>query len=329
VLVCEDALMRSLFGTDGVRGIANRDLTRDLALALGRAAGMVLGSSGAAVVVGRDTRVSGPMLQSGLVAGLCSAGSEVRIAGIVPSPAVAFLVLDCGASAGAMISASHNPVGDNGVKFFSNAGAKLAEDVEDRIESLVAEPPAEALPAGVDVGVVDGLERAEERYLEHLLSALDGDLVHVTAVAGAAVAAAVPRRDHVVPVVTVRELTLPVAPFTGGPACPAVADTVDGEAEVRRAEHVAVAAASGDEPVRRRAGLGRRHPGCGRPAGRTAVVDPAGVAGHAVAAPAMRGGLPAAGAGDGSAPGAVRAHRSALPAQRARYARAWARISAR
>jgi phosphoglucosamine mutase len=182
--------MGRLFGTDGVRGVANRDLTPDLALALGRAAGCVLGSEGAAVVVGRDTRVSGTMLQSGLVAGLCSSGVEVWVAGVVPSPAVAFFVLDDGAAAGAMISASHNPVGDNGIKFFSDAGAKLPAELEDRIESLVAEPPARDLPVGTEVGVAADLERPEARYIEHLLASLDGDLAGMKVVIDCAYGAA-------------------------------------------------------------------------------------------------------------------------------------------
>src|SRR5688572_14318027 len=110
--------MSRLFGTDGVRGIANRDLTPDLALTLGRAAARVIAPGGGEIVVGRDTRVSGPMLEAALVAGICSSGVDARLAGVVPSPAVAFLTLDEKAAGGAVISASHNPVDDNGIKFF-------------------------------------------------------------------------------------------------------------------------------------------------------------------------------------------------------------------
>src|SRR5688500_16151114 len=114
--------MPRLFGTDGVRGVAHVDLTSDLVLALGRAAGVVLAPDGGTIVVGRDTRVSGPMLEDALVAGLCSAGAHVLRAGIVPTPAVAYLTLEHEAHAGAVISASHNPVEDNGIKFFSAQG---------------------------------------------------------------------------------------------------------------------------------------------------------------------------------------------------------------
>ena len=167
--------MARLFGTDGVRGVANRDLTPDLALALGRAAALILAPDGGAIVVGRDTRVSGPMLESALVAGLCSAGADVRLAGIVPSPAVAFLTLDEKASGGAVISASHNPVDDNGIKFFSSEGTKLAGAVEDRIESSMADPPVD-LPLGAAVGTAESLTDGIDRYIAHLLGALDSPL---------------------------------------------------------------------------------------------------------------------------------------------------------
>ena len=122
--------MARLFGTDGVRGVANRDLTPDLALAIGRAAGRTLAPKGGEIVIGRDTRLSGPMLEGALVAGLCSSGANACVAGILPTPGVAFLTLDEGARAGAVISASHNPVADNGIKFFSELGMKLVEAVE-------------------------------------------------------------------------------------------------------------------------------------------------------------------------------------------------------
>lgn len=171
----EDVAVMRLFGTDGVRGVANRDLTPDLALALGRAAGLVLAPSGGCFVIGRDTRLSGPMLEAALVAGLCSSGAEVLRAGIVPTPAVAFLTLEEKARGGAVISASHNPVPDNGIKFFSSDGLKTSEDIERRIEETATAPPAE-LPTGADVGIASDLEDAGDRYVDHLLGSLDGRL---------------------------------------------------------------------------------------------------------------------------------------------------------
>jgi phosphoglucosamine mutase len=164
--------MPRLFGTDGVRGVANKELTPDLVLALGRAAGAVMAKDGV-VVVGRDTRVSGPMLQGALVAGLCSAGVHVRLAGVVPTPAVAFLIVDERAAAGAVISASHNPIQDNGVKFFSNEGLKVSSAVEDRIERAMQSSEME-LPSGAQVGSADVIEDAFDRYLDHVLSSVAG-----------------------------------------------------------------------------------------------------------------------------------------------------------
>jgi phosphoglucosamine mutase len=166
--------MARLFGTDGVRGVANRDLTPDLALALGRAAARVLAPEGE-VVVGRDTRLSGPMLEAALVAGLCSAGGDVRLAGIVPTPAVAFLTQEEKASAGAMISASHNPVQDNGIKFFTPDGYKIATTAEDEIGTLMTEPPDD-LPIGEGLGAVERLDDALDRYVEHVAGSLDAPL---------------------------------------------------------------------------------------------------------------------------------------------------------
>jgi phosphoglucosamine mutase len=168
--------MRRLFGTDGVRGVANKDLTPDLVLALGRAGGRVLLPSGGEVVVGRDTRLSGPMLEGALVSGLSSAGVTVRTCGILPSPAVAFLTVDERAAAGAVISASHNPVADNGVKFFSDEGYKLPAEMEERIEEAMAEPASEELPIGAGVGSVAPLGHALDRYVDHLTGTLETSL---------------------------------------------------------------------------------------------------------------------------------------------------------
>lgn len=167
--------MGALFGTDGVRGVANRDLTPDLALALGRAAAHVLAPKGGVIVVGRDTRVSGPMLEAALVAGLCSAGANVRLAGVIPSPAVAFLTIDEKAAGGAVISASHNPVDDNGIKFFSDEGIKLSGVLEDKIEQVMASPPSD-LPIGTKVGTSEVLPDGTDRYVGHLLESLESSL---------------------------------------------------------------------------------------------------------------------------------------------------------
>jgi phosphoglucosamine mutase len=168
--------MPRLFGTDGVRGVANRDLTPDLVLALGRAGGRTLLPSGGEIVVGRDTRLSGPLLEGALVAGLASAGADVLTAGTVPSPAVAFLTLDRRAGAGAVISASHNPVPDNGIKFFTDQGLKLSVAQEEAIEEAMAEPDDVPLPTGTEVGSITSLEDASERYLEHLAGTVSTSL---------------------------------------------------------------------------------------------------------------------------------------------------------
>lgn len=166
--------MGNLFGTDGIRGVANRDLTPDLVLAVGRAAGGVA-AAGGGIVVGRDTRVSGPMLEAALVAGLCSAGASVRLAGVIPTPAVAFLTREEKADAGAVISASHNPVPDNGIKFFSADGYKIGRRVEEGIEEAMAEPPTD-LPTGTAVGSAEPIDDAADLYVDHLLGSIDEPL---------------------------------------------------------------------------------------------------------------------------------------------------------
>ena len=180
--------MAKLFGTDGIRGVANRDLTPDLVLALGRAAGMVAARRGT-VVVGRDTRVSGPMLEGALVAGLCSSGASVRLAGVVPTPAVAFLTREEKADAGAVISASHNPVPDNGIKFFSSDGYKLGSDLEEAIEKAMADPPAD-LPTGIEVGSAEPITDAPDLYVDHLLRSIDEPLAGLRVVLDCAYGAA-------------------------------------------------------------------------------------------------------------------------------------------
>jgi phosphoglucosamine mutase len=167
--------MTRLFGTDGVRGVANRELTPDLALALGRAAGLVLAPDGGRVALGRDTRLSGPMLEGALTAGLCSAGAHVLSAGIIPTPGVAWLTREDGAAAGAVISASHNPVPDNGIKFFSGVGSKISGDEEAAIEALLADGPGD-LPTADGIGGVTIVEDAVNRYVEHLVGSIEGSL---------------------------------------------------------------------------------------------------------------------------------------------------------
>jgi phosphoglucosamine mutase len=165
-----------LFGTDGVRGVANRDLTPELAFSIGRAAITALGGDGRPrLVIGRDTRASGLMLESAMAAGACSAGGDVIRVGMVPTPAVAFMTPDLEARVGAVISASHNPAEDNGIKLFSGDGFKLPDEVEDEIERLVREGDGPR-PEGGGVGrIVDAVEEPD-RYLDHLVAAAEAPL---------------------------------------------------------------------------------------------------------------------------------------------------------
>jgi phosphoglucosamine mutase len=180
--------MTRLFGTDGVRGKANVDLTPDLALTLGRAAGIVFGRPGR-IFLGRDTRVSGPMLEGALTAGLCSAGLHVAVAGIIPTPAVSFLTLDESATAGGVVSASHNPVDDNGIKFFSAEGSKIGADVETAIEAAMETAP-DGLPAGTEVGRAEVIADAAGRYVDHLVGTLQTTLKGLRVVVDCAYGAA-------------------------------------------------------------------------------------------------------------------------------------------
>src|SRR5947199_7971568 len=162
--------MGKLFGTDGVRRIANRDLSAELAFRLGRAAVAALAESGVSrphIAVGRDTRASGEFLEAALTAGICSAGGDAVLLGVCTTPAVAFLAPDLGAQAGAVISASHNPAEYNGIKFFGSSGYKLPDEVEDEVEMLVDSDPGPR-PVGRGVGRMLSMEDALERYLKHL-----------------------------------------------------------------------------------------------------------------------------------------------------------------
>jgi phosphoglucosamine mutase len=189
--------MGRLFGTDGVRGVANRELTAELALALGAAAARHLASSSGpgrrVAVIGRDPRASGEMLEAAVIAGLSSEGVDALRVGVLPTPAVAYLTGAYDADFGVMISASHNPMPDNGIKIFGPGGRKLDDDTEDHIEDLVAAGPG-LRPVGVEIGRVVDAEDAAERYLRHVGKAstnrLDGLTVVVDCAHGAASAAA-------------------------------------------------------------------------------------------------------------------------------------------
>ena len=170
--------MGSMFGTDGVRGVANRDLTPDLAFKLGRAAAYVLARDNAntRMVIGRDTRISGDMLEAALVAGICSAGVDVLKVGIMPTPAIAYLTRELKAAAGVVISASHNPVEDNGIKFFGTSGYKLSDETETEIEALVLDNcTGVPCPVGAGVGRAYQVQDAAERYINYVCSTVNTD----------------------------------------------------------------------------------------------------------------------------------------------------------
>ena len=182
--------MARLFGTDGVRGLANRDVTVELALGLAQAAAVVLGKGHVAdgrrasgrrpvAVIARDPRISGEFISAAVAAGLSSSGVDVLDAGVIPTPAAAFLIGNIGADFGVMISASHNPAPDNGIKFFAVGGTKLPDIVEDRIEAALSN--GKLAPTGVEVGRIRRFADAEDRYVLHLLSTLPNRLdgIHV------------------------------------------------------------------------------------------------------------------------------------------------------
>ncbi|MFI8322534.1 phosphoglucosamine mutase [Streptomyces sp. NPDC085529] len=177
--------MGRLFGTDGVRGVANADLTAELALGLSVAAAHVLAEAGTfeghrpTAVVGRDPRASGEFLEAAVVAGLASAGVDVLRVGVLPTPAVAHLTGVLGADLGVMLSASHNAMPDNGIKFFARGGHKLADDLEDKIEAVYEEHRTGApwdRPTGAGVGRVRDYDEGFETYVSHLLSVLPNRL---------------------------------------------------------------------------------------------------------------------------------------------------------
>lgn len=161
------------FGTDGIRGVANREpMTPERALRLGQVLAESCGTPRPVVIVGRDTRRSGPMLEAALVAGLCSAGAEARLAGVVPTPAVAWLTRTTGAAAGVVVSASHNPFEDNGLKILGPDGFKLPDETEARIEAALEGAPTAERPVGLDVGTAAPLVEAEAAYRSYLRATL-------------------------------------------------------------------------------------------------------------------------------------------------------------
>ncbi|MEG2595647.1 MAG: phosphoglucosamine mutase [Ruthenibacterium sp.] len=190
--------MGRLFGTDGIRGIANIDLTAELAMHIGRAAAEVLTEGRRRrpiVVIGKDTRISSDMLESALTAGLCSVGADVISIGVMPTPAVAYLVGKYKADAGVMISASHNPYPFNGIKIFSGDGFKLPDDLENQIEALILDGEQTAeLATQAELGRVTLAPNAARDYIEHLKSTvpfcLDGLHIAVDCANGSASATA-------------------------------------------------------------------------------------------------------------------------------------------
>lgn len=172
--------MRKLFGTDGVRGVANLEpMTSETAMQLGRAAAhLFMRRAGRhRIVIGKDTRVSGYMLESALTSGICSMGVDVLLVGPMPTPAIAFLTRSLRADAGVMISASHNPYQDNGIKFFSNDGFKLPDEMEARIEELIVSNEISHLrPTAQAIGKAFRIDDAEGRYIEFVKRSLPKDL---------------------------------------------------------------------------------------------------------------------------------------------------------
>lgn len=171
--------MARLFGTDGVRGEANAELTPELAYSLGRAATVFFGGDQEAqpvILIGMDTRLSGPMFEAALAAGICSAGGKAVIAGVIPTPAIAYLTKHIGAQAGIVISASHNPYHDNGIKFFGANGYKLPDEVEDKLESLVRDIEAGASlyrPTGDKIGSIEYRHDLVCEYIDYVVSTVD------------------------------------------------------------------------------------------------------------------------------------------------------------
>jgi phosphoglucosamine mutase len=168
--------MGRLFGTDGARGIAITELTCELAMQIGRTAAMVLTKHSdhhPKILIGKDTRISSDILEAALCAGICSVGADAVSLGVVPTPAVAYLVKKCGADAGVMISASHNSVEFNGIKLFSATGYKLSDEIEAEIEALILDHPEQiCLADGTEVGTMTRYENAAEDYISYIESCI-------------------------------------------------------------------------------------------------------------------------------------------------------------
>ncbi len=178
--------MGRLFGTDGARGVAITELTCETAMQIGRAAAMVLAKECAhtpKIIIGKDTRISGDVLEAALAAGICSVGADAYILGVVPTPAVAMLVKKYNADAGVMISASHNSVEFNGIKLFSSSGFKLPDAVEAEIEELILDTPEKIdLKNGCEIGRIHYEKSAADDYIEYIKSTVKTDVSKINAV---------------------------------------------------------------------------------------------------------------------------------------------------
>lgn len=170
--------MSKLFGTDGVRGVANTELSCELAFKLGRAGAYVLSKGGVKpkILIGKDSRISGDMLESSLIAGICSVGSNAYSAGIISTPAIAYLTKTGGFDAGVMISASHNPMEYNGIKFFDGRGLKLPDEVQDEIEDIILNDSPLPKMVGASIGTVGHYDDAEKKYIDFIVSTTDMSL---------------------------------------------------------------------------------------------------------------------------------------------------------
>ncbi|MBE6861842.1 MAG: phosphoglucosamine mutase [Ruminococcus sp.] len=172
--------MGRLFGTDGARGVAITELTCELAMEIGRAAALVLTKKAdhkAKILIGKDTRISSDVLEAALCAGICSVGADAEILGVVPTPAVAYLVKERNADAGVMISASHNSVEFNGIKLFSSTGYKLSDEIEEEIERLILDNPEEIeLKSHTEIGRITYSDTAADDYIEHVKNSISTDL---------------------------------------------------------------------------------------------------------------------------------------------------------
>jgi len=170
--------MPKLFGTDGVRGAANTEITPELAFNLGRAGAYILTKANAHpnVIIGTDSRISGDMLQTALTAGMCSVGANVMLAGVVPTPTIAYITRKNKLDAGVVVSASHNAFGDNGIKFFSNGGFKLRDELEDEIEDIIQNNKLDTLPRATSthIGRIIDAGTPANDYIDYLESTLNG-----------------------------------------------------------------------------------------------------------------------------------------------------------